>query len=268
MLSTVQLLIRTLKLLLIVYVALCLFLYFFQEKFIFFPKKLPRDFRFSFREPFKELSIKTKTGHSVNGLLFTAENTKGLIFYLHGNAGAADTWGSVAKTYTDLQYDVFILDYPGYGKSEGSIKSELQLFQSVQAAYDTLQRNYTEKKMIVLGYSIGTGLAAKLAAENNPEMLILQAPYYNLSDIMRRAYPLIPTFLLRYKLKTNEYVRQCSMPVVIFHGDEDEVIYVGSSLKLKKEMKASDTLIILKKQGHNGMTDNTEYRNALGAVLK
>jgi pimeloyl-ACP methyl ester carboxylesterase len=58
------------------------------------------------------------------------------------------------------------------------------------------------------------------------------------------------------------------MPVVIFHGDQDEIIYHGSSLKLKEEMKTGDTLITLKGQGHNGMTENPEYLAAIQTVLR
>ena len=58
------------------------------------------------------------------------------------------------------------------------------------------------------------------------------------------------------------------MPVVIFHGDQDEVIYYGSALKLKEEFKTMDILITLKGQGHNGMTDNEDYRLKLEQVLK
>ncbi len=66
-----------------------------------------------------------------------------------------------------------------------------------------------------------------------------------MTDMMRHTYPIIPTFLLKYKFKTNEYLKDCKMPVVIFHGNQDEVIYYGSSLKLKEEMKKNDTLITL-----------------------
>ena len=58
------------------------------------------------------------------------------------------------------------------------------------------------------------------------------------------------------------------MPVVIFHGDQDEVIYYGSSLKLQKEFKKQDTLITLVGQSHNGITENTEYITAIQMVLK
>ena len=130
-----------------------------------------------------------------------------------------------------------------------------------------MKKKYSEDEIIVLGYSIGTGLASKLASTNNPRLLILQAPYYNLTDMMRHTYSFIPTFLLNYKFETNEYLKNCKMPVVIFHGNKDNVIYYGSSLKLKNEFKQQDKLITLNGQGHNGMTDNPIYKIELKKIL-
>jgi uncharacterized protein len=243
-------------------------LYFFQEKLLFFPDKLDKDYKFSFNQPVEEVNIKTKDEKLLNGLLFRTDTAKGLIFYLHGNAGSLDNWGDVAKRYTDLHYNVFILDYPGYGKSEGAIDSKLQLFEAIQTAYNEMKTRFQEDSIVVLGYSIGTGPAAHLAATNHPKLLILQAPYYSLTDMMRHTYPIIPTFLLKYNFETNKYLKDCKMPVVIFHGDRDEVIYYGSSLKLKDDLKTGDTLITLKGQGHNGITDNLDYIAAIKTILR
>ena len=250
-----------------IYIFVCGLLYFVQEKLIFFPQKLGKDYSFQFDLKFDEKNIKTKDGTILNGLLFKADSSKGLIFYLHGNAGSLSSWGDVAKTYTDLNYDVFILDYRGYGKSEGVINGQNQLYGDNQTVYDELKKEYSEDKIIVLGYSIGTGLASRVASENKPKLLILQAPYYSLTDMMRHTYSIIPTFILKYKLETNRHLKECKMPVVIFHGDQDEVIYYGSSLKLKDEFTSKDKLITLRGQGHNGMTDNEDYRNELKQVL-
>lgn len=267
MLTTKKVILRTLKLLLIFYVLICVGLYFFQEKLLFLPDRLDKDYKFSFNQTFDEINIKTKDGKLLNGLLFRVDNAKGLVFYLHGNAGSLANWGDVAKQYTELRYNVFILDYPGYGKSEGIISSKSQLFDAVQTAYNEMKKRFHEDNIVVLGYSVGTGPAAHLAATNHPRLLILQAPYYSLTDMMRHTYPIIPTFLLKYKFQTNEYLKKCKMPIVIFHGDKDETIYYGSSLKLKKEMKTGDTLITLKGQGHNGITDNPEYIKAIKTIL-
>ncbi|MEO8147071.1 MAG: alpha/beta fold hydrolase [Bacteroidia bacterium] len=263
-----KILLRVLKALLIIYIFVCGLLYFIQEKLIFFPKKLNKDFQFEFYQNFEELNIRTRDNVLLNGLLFKSDSSKGLIFYLHGNAGSLKSWGDVASTYTTLNYDVFILDYRGYGKSEGSISSEEQLYQDIQTVYDNLKTRYDENKIIVLGYSIGTGPATKLAASNNPELLILQAPYYSLIDMMRHTYPVIPTFILKYKFETNKFIKECKMPVVIFHGNSDEVIYYNSSVKLRGLFKKTDTLITLNGQGHNGITYNPEYIAEMEKILK
>ena len=257
-----------LKILLIIYITICGLLFFFQEKLIFIPEKLDKYFEFTFNREFEEINVKTKDNIILNGLLFKADNSKGLIFYLHGNAGSVRTWGEVAKTYTDLNYDVYMLDFRGYGKSEGKITSEELLFQDLQTVYDELKSKYDESKIVVLGYSIGTGLAAKIASVNNPKLLILQAPYYSLTDLMKHTLPIIPTFILKYKFETNKFITDCKMPVIIFHGNQDEVIYYNSSVKLKGLMKKSDSLITLNGQRHNGMTENIEYRTAVQEILK
>jgi pimeloyl-ACP methyl ester carboxylesterase len=249
------------------YLLICGFLYFIQEKLIFFPTRLDKEHVFHFEGNFEEVSVKTDDGVMLNALLFKADSALGVIFYLHGNAGSNDTWGNVAETYTDLNFDVLLLDYRGYGKSEGSIKGQSRLYKDNQVVYDFLKTKYSEEKIIVLGYSIGSGPSAKLASDNHPKLLILQAPYYSLVDMLRNNFPLIPAFILKYKFQTNQYVKDCSMPVIIFHGDQDEVIYYGSSLKLESEFKSQDTLITLHGQGHNGMTNNGDYIAAIQKIL-
>lgn len=263
-----KLILKIVKALLIVYILICGLLYLFQEKIIFLPEKLQSDYRFHFDQKFEEIGIKSTDGKILNSILFKVDKPKGLIFYLHGNAGSLKTWGEIAETYRYFNYDVFMLDYRGYGKSEGSISSEKQMFDDIQTAYDYLKSKYEEKEIIVLGYSIGTGPAAKLASANNPRLLILQAPYYSLTDMMQHRYPLIPTFLLKYKFETNKYIKNCNMPVVVFHGTNDKVIYYGSSLKLKKLFKASDTLFTLKRERHEGISENFEYLSEMNKILE
>ena len=262
-----KMLLKTLIIIAIGYLLICVLLYLFQEKLIFFPQKLAKDYRFTFNQPFEELNIPVDDKTKLHGLLFKADSAKGVVFYLHGNGGALDSWGEVARTYTNLNYDVFLLDYRGYGKSEGSISGQKQLFNDVQAVYDTLKTRYSENKIVVLGYSIGSGPACHVASTNNPALLILQAPYYSLTDMMRHAYPIIPTFILKYKFETNNYIKNCKSPVVIFHGNQDEVIYYGSSLKLQSHFKQHDTLITLEGQSHNGITDNAVYQAELKRIL-
>lgn len=253
---------------LLLYVAVCAFFYNQQDNILFVPTRLDEHYKFPFPGNFTERKIKANDGTVLSGLLFKADSSKGLIFYLHGNGGSLENWGTAAEVYTALRYDVFMLDYRGYGKSEGKITSEAQLYADVQAAYTDLCRSYAEDKITVLGYSIGTGPAAMLAAHNQPRRLILQAPYYSMVDMMKNTYSFLPVFLLKYPLHTDDFVRQTKAQIVIFHGDADEVIYYGSSLKLRKHFKPGDQLITLSGQRHNGITFNAEYRKALADLLK
>jgi len=252
---------------LVFYVVPCALLYFNQEKIIFHPEHLHRNHTFSFDQKFREKDLTAADGSVLNGVLFKADSVRGLIFYLHGNAGSIQSWGSVARTYTSFGYDVFLPDYRGYGKSEATITSEDQLYRDVQLFYDDLKKTYRENNIIILGYSIGTGPAAELASRNKARLLILQAPYYSASDMMKRSYPFVPTFLLKYKFAINEHLKDCAMPVVIFHGEDDEVIPFSSSQRLKAEFENKITLINLPGQRHNGMTDNPDYRKEIEKIL-
>jgi pimeloyl-ACP methyl ester carboxylesterase len=252
---------------LILYVIAIGVLYFIQERLIFFPQKLSRDYRFAFDGPFEERWFPMKDGVRLHGLYFPASSSRGLIFYLHGNAGSLASWGDIAGVYTALGYDLFMLDYRGYGKSEGSIRSEGQLHQDIRAVYDSMKAGYREEDVTILGYSIGTGPAAKLAAESNAGRLILQTPYYSMAEVMATFYPLVPRIILRYRLETHKYLHQCRMPVVLFHGDRDQVIPYESSVRLKALLKPGDTLITLKGQGHIGVTEHPEYRRALAEIM-
>lgn len=253
-----------------VYLFVFILLYFFQEKLIFYPEKLAKDFVFDFNQPFEEEYMEVGDNTNIHSLWFKAEAPRGVVFYLHGNAGSLEGWGSVAETFTDLNYDVFIPDFRGYGKSEGKIKSENQLYRDMQILYEHLNKVYPEHKIIVLGHSIGSGMAAKVASDNNPGLLILQAPFYSLADLIKNTPPfnIFPSFLLKYKFPTHLFLKKTKAPVVILHGRNDEIIYYGSSLKLQQEFKPSDSLVTLEGFGHNNFIDSAEYKDEIKMILE
>lgn len=256
--------------LIFLYVGICSLLYFFQEKLIFVPTKLAADYKFDFKGNFEEINIKTIDGVSLNNLLFQADSTKGIILYLHGNGGSLKRFGEQADFYTNLGYNIFMTDYRGYGKSEGFIKSESQLYQDNQMLYDELKKTYSEDNIIIVGYSLGGSMAAKLASTNNPKYLILQAPYcgdcLQSEKAISKLLPL--NLLMRYSFKTNEFIKNCKMPVLLFHGDADEEIHHGSSIKLKEGFKPKDRLIILEGEYHRTITDNPIYQKELNKLLE
>jgi len=243
-------------------------LYVNQESLFFHANKLDKNHQFSFVEKHQEVTIKTPDNINLHGLLFPVEKSKGLVFYLHGNAGTVDTWGKIASNYTNLGYDIFILDYRGFGKSEGEISSEEQLFSDISSAYNQLKKQYKEENIIITGYSIGSGMATYLASINKPKALVLQAPYYCLEDLATEKFPIVPNFVVKYKIPTFEFIKQVKCPIYIFHGDEDYVIPYDNSLKLKSILKSDDKLFPLVSQGHLGINDNEIFLSELKKIVK
>ena len=117
----------------IVIIVLILFfvLFHIQHRLIFFPQKLDPDFRFSFKASFEERYFNTEENVRIHALHFKVKNSKGIIYYMHGNAGSLQGWGEVSSDFLVHQYDVLIIDYRGYGKSNGKI-SEKSLFKMLR----------------------------------------------------------------------------------------------------------------------------------------
>lgn len=256
---------------LIIYVLGCEFLYFKQESFLFHPQKLPASYQFKFPGKYIEFPVTASDGIQLSGLLFQVENSKGLVFFLHGNSGSLADWGGLATTYTHLGYDVFMLDYRGYGKSAGSISSQEQLLSDAEAAYQQLIAKYAESRVVLVGYSLGTGPAAWLATRHRPRLLLLHAPYYSMADLVSRlvvVWPLLPDWLLRYPLPTNEFVQQAQAPVVLFHGTEDKLIPFDSSVRLRSLLRPGGHLVTIQGAGHNGLLAELQYQQAIERLLR
>jgi len=201
-------------------------------------------------------------------VLFKAKNPKGLIFYLHGNGGSVNGRGNDADVYTTCGYDLFVLDYRGYGKSGGHIESEAQVNSDMQKAYNFMLKRYKASDIVVAGYSIGTGPATILAADNHPKMLILQAPYYSLTRLIDEKIPIIPDFIKRYTFKTCNVIGRVKSPIYLFHGLKDRLIPYEHSVLLKKEFSPKAHLVLLHGAGHNKMNQNLQFIADIKKVLQ
>ncbi|MEO8238526.1 MAG: alpha/beta fold hydrolase [Flavobacterium sp.] len=252
----------------VIYVLIVSYVYFNQVEMIFQSAALPKNYQFDYQQNFEELNIKSFDDANLNGLLFKTENSKGLVFYLHGNAGTLETWGKMAKTYTNLGYDIFILDYRSFGKSEGEIENEEQLNQDISIAYKTLCSRYPENKIIIAGYSIGSGLATILASENKPKALILQSPYFSFTELSSSRVPFFPDFMKKFHLETFEHLPKINVPIYIFHGTDDQLIPYENSVRLNKLLKSNGHFYPLKNQGHIGMNENEDFQNQLKIILQ
>lgn len=241
--------------------------YFYQEKLLFHPSRLSAEHVFDFDVLFEEMEFEMEDGVALHGILFPVSESKGLIFYLHGNAGSLEGWGTIAPYYAEIPYDLFILDYRGFGKSGGKIQSEAQFFSDVQTVYDHFRKIYDEEKIIVVGYSIGSAPATMLGSQFNPAKIVLKAPFFNLRDIKKRYYPYLPDFLLRYSFENNLHLQNTQSQVIIYHGQQDQLIPPESSAVLKPLLKPGDHYILLPNQSHNGMNRNPDYLDSFRKLV-
>jgi pimeloyl-ACP methyl ester carboxylesterase len=243
-------------------------LYFFQEKFIFRPEKLPAGFEYKYDVPFKELFFDIEPGVNINGLHFFRPAPIGLILYFHGNTRSIKGWARYAKDFYRYNYDVVLVDYRGFGKSTGK-RTEQKIMDDMQFVYNTLSSQYPESHLIVYGRSIGSGFATKLASDNNPRYLILDSPYYNFGKVVSRFLPILPVrFILRYKLCTDKWILRVKCHTYIIHGTKDRLIPIRQSEKLQALNPTKITLIHIKGGGHNNLPNYPEYHNFIRDILK
>lgn len=249
-------------------VVLLLLVYFLQEKFIFKPEKLRQDFEFKYDIPFRELFFDVEPGVRINGLHFFREQPKGLILYFHGNSRSIKGWARYARDFYRYDYDVVLVDYRGFGKSTGK-RSEKEMLDDMQFVYETLARQYPQHHILVYGRSIGSGFAAKVASDNQPRYLILDAPYYSFLNVVKRFIPVLPVKLvLRYHLRTDKWIKRVNCHTYILHGTRDWLIPIKHSERLQKLNPHKITLIRIEGGGHNNLPTFPEYHNFIRDILK
>lgn len=257
-----QILISILRMAAVLYFLLLVILFFFQERLIFMPEKLSADYKYDFQAPFEEKSIPFENG-SLNTLLFRIPQSKGVILYFHGNYGSLASWGEVAHELSARTgFSVWIIDYPGYGKSTGAIRSEGQLHAMALKFYKMATAEFPKTPLVVYGRSIGTGVATQLASQQPVQALILEAPYYSLKSVAGQNAPWAPLFILKYTFTNFEWIANIKAPVLILHGDHDEVIPYSQAQRLAAVSK--DTLLVTIPDGrHNDLGDYDLYWKAL-----
>lgn len=235
-----------------------------QDQFIFFSQRLPPDHVFEFKQPFKEYFIKTDSGDSLNALLFETDESRylsgrGLILYFHGNADNLQRWGNYAVDFTQLGFDILMVDYRGYGKSSGT-PSETILYKDAQVVSNWAKENLDYSNLIIYGRSLGTAVASNLAAKVKPEVLILETPFDKINSVLYG-------FTSTYKFSNVNHIKEVTCPIVIFQGTEDWVVPMYSAERLKPYLKKEDRFVVIEGGSHNNLRDFKLYHETLKSVL-
>jgi uncharacterized protein len=248
-----------------VYAVVLALVWWLQERLIFLPSALPAEHRFAFGADVHEDWIDVP-GARLNALHLRNPAPRGIVFFLHGNAGNLDGWFSNADFYRRLNYDLYMLDYRGYGKSSGRIESQAQLEADVRAAWQRIAARYEGRHRVIAGRSLGTALAAGLAAELQPELTLLISPYESMAAMAREHYRWVPAALLRYPLRTDEALERVKSPVLLVHGARDEVIEPAHSERLQRIVQHAERVFV-PGAGHNDLQQFPAYLDAIAAQL-
>ncbi|TXD39441.1 alpha/beta hydrolase [Lujinxingia vulgaris] len=239
-----------------------------QSRLIFYPERLPQDVEFDLPLSAEEVQINTEDGENLSGVLHRAQASRGVILYLHGNAGSLRTWKDVTSDLVPLGYDTLVIDYRGYGKSTGRI-TEAGLYEDGRAAYRWLiERGYRADDVVIYGRSIGSGIASKLASEVEASALILESPFSSLVTLGRELMPwALPRLTLRFRFPNEDHLAATSLPVLLLHGSNDELIGAHHSERLADVLGARSELHLIEGGAHNDLAAFAPYHEVLAAFL-
>lgn len=256
-----------------VYALVLAFLWWRQESLMFYPVPLPAEHRLAQDPDVHERSVQVD-GARLSVLHLQLPNPKGVVFFLHGNAGNLAGWFTNADFYRQANFDLVMPDYRGFGKSTGHIRSARQLREDVRAVWDTVAAQYQGKRVVLYGRSLGSGLAADLAeqlsaAGRAPDLTVLVSPYSSIRELTAEYYPWVPSALVRYPLDTASHLKGITGPVLLVHGDNDALIGVHHAHRLQ-QVAPSARLLLLPGSGHNDLHEHPlyrrEFRQALAAL--
>ena len=249
----------------VLYLAVLALLWWGQERLLFQPTKLPADHRFELPADVQETWVEVP-GARLNALHLRLPHPDGVVFFLHGNGGSLASWFVNSGFYRRANFDLFMIEYRGYGKSSGHIESQAQLESDVRAAWNSIAPSYTGLRRVVYGRSLGTGLAADLAAVVQPDLTVLVSPYFSMTDLAREHYPWVPPAVLRYPLRTDLALPRIQGRVLLAHGGRDGLIAPAHSERLLA-LSPQARLLRVPEAGHGDIHDFPAYLEGLGAAL-
>lgn len=243
------------------YVALSLLLYTRQTRLIFFPSPTLEDTPASLGLAYEEVWIEVPgTGERVHGWWIPASDRPiGSLLYFHGNGANISANINHAARFQQLGLSVLLVDYRGYGRSDGNFPSEQQVYADARASWDFLiqQLGQNPEESFIYGHSLGGAIAIDLALQH-PEAagLIVQGTFTSIQDLAYRTTPFgflpIP-LLLTQRFDSIDKVPHLQMPSLFIHGTDDGEIPADMSEQLYEAAPPPKRLWLVPNAGHNGL---------------
>ncbi len=258
--------------LIIGYLAIVFLVFIAQAQLIYFPKTeqelavTPERVGLAY----ESVEIITSDDETIHGWFVPVSNAKGTMLFLHGNGGNISHRVDYMPMFQQLGYNLFIIDYRGYGQSSGS-PSEAGTYLDAQAAwhYLTEVRNISPSQIVLYGESLGGPIAAWLAAREKPGKLVLASTFTSVPDLAETIYPYLPVRLMaRFSYNTLESLASITAPVLVAHSPQDEIVPFDHGQRLFEAASEPKQFLTLE-GGHNTgfIFTRAEWIAALGAFL-
>ena len=255
------------------YVLLGALLFVMQERMVFLPNLPGRTLEATPQRlglEYDDVFFAAEDGVVLHGWYVHARQSRGTILFFHGNAGNISHRLDSIAIFVALGLDVFIIDYRGYGQSEGKA-GERGTYRDAAAAWRHLvsERDLNPAGIVIFGRSLGGAVAASLASETRAAALIVESGFTSAEDMAGRLYPFMPVRLLtRLRYPVADYVAQNRNPVLIVHSREDEIVPFDMGQSLYRAASAPKAFLELTGD-HNGafLLDRHRYVAGLDAFI-
>jgi pimeloyl-ACP methyl ester carboxylesterase len=257
------------KIIIIVYCLIGIALYYLQDQFLFHPEPLTAGYVFKFKQPFEEITIPVNKEDNISLVKFRPgiPAPKGLVLYYHGNMKNVEHYAAYADVFLKKGYEVWMGDYPGFGKTTGT-RSEEKIYEQSRIIYALAASAYASDSIIIYGKSLGTGIAAYVASYAKAKALVLETPYYSIPSLFNHYAFIYPVSAMsNYNIPTHDYIQEVKFPIIIFHGTGDDVIPYKNAKRLEPLLKKGDQFITISNGGHNTLSASPIYKHLLDSLL-
>jgi len=234
----------------------------FANRSAFFPMKYPQGFWEEQQAVGAiDVFIHASDGVKIHGWWKDTPGARAVVLFLHGNAGNVTHRAGAMEDLSAAGASVFVIDYRGYGKSEGW-PTERGLYRDADAAYQYVRsKGWTAEKIIIAGESLGTAVAVELATRVQCAGIILEAPFTSARAVAARVLPVLGPALV-WGFDTRSRIGRIRAPLLFVQGDEDEVIPYELGQELYSAAPEPKTFWTVKGAHHNDIhaVAMAEYR--------
>jgi len=247
----------------LLYIAVHLYFYLIQDSKIFKPQYIENE-EFELPKNTKEISLKISNEIKLSGVYKKATKpSTQLIIYFGGNSDDATKFLLHVKDLED--FDIIAFNYRGFVKSSGR-PSQKALFEDALRIYDKFAKG---KKVVVIGRSLGTGVATYLASKREINGLILITPYDSIENLSKRNYPyLFVSLILKHKFDSLKYIKNIKAPIGIIEVLNDQTIPKDSLENLLKEINNLVSHIKLKETTHGEVLEYKNFNGIIKEIIK